>query len=32
MRWDDDTDWDKLLTEGGEVNETCMYSSNSPYW
>ena len=31
MRWDDDTDWGKLFTEGGEVNETCTHPSSSPY-
>lgn len=32
MRWDEDTDWGKLFTEGGEVNETCTRSSISPCW
>lgn len=30
MKWDDDTDWGKLFTEGGDINETCVYSSSSP--
>ena len=29
MKWDEDTDWGKLFTEGGEVNETCTRSSTS---
>ena len=29
MKWADDTDWGKLFTEGGEINETCTYSSSS---
>ena len=31
MRWDDDTDWGKLFTEGGDINETCTYSSSSQH-
>lgn len=32
IKWEHDPDWDKLFTEGGEINETCMYSSSSPRW
>jgi len=32
MRWGQNTDWSKLFTEGGEINETCTRSSSSPYW
>ena len=31
MKWSDDTDWGKLFTEGGEINETCTHSSGSPF-
>lgn len=30
MRWDDDTDWGKLFTEGGEINETYWRRSMLP--
>ena len=26
MKWEEDADWSKLFTEGGEINETCKYS------
>ena len=26
MKWADDTDWGKLFTGGGEINETCTHS------